>query len=179
MAKTRKVLTINAAHCVWCGRQTAGQGCDCRTDIHDATISDNCDCETCQARREYTRKRAEHIDRMQGNAAHADDCLCTPCSTRRLHQEETAMSREDDDNLDDLPGYKPARNAQLDDDDELEPIPVESIDYGELSVFGDDDELVANAAGDTDGLTVNEAAPGGLPVIGLDYEAMSVFRPRR
>lgn len=177
MPKTRKVLTINAAHCVWCGRQTAGAGCDCRTDVHDAAIGDECDCETCQARREYTRKRNEHIDRMRANS-HGDDCLCTPCSTRRLHREETAMTDNDLDDTDDLPGYKPARNTQPM-DDELEPIPVEPIDYAELSAFGEG--VTSNAAGesDADGLTVNEAAPGGLPVIGLDYEAMSVFRPRR
>ncbi len=93
-----------------------------------------------------------------------DDCPCKFCSARRLD--------------DDPPGYVPAANARR---QKMEPIPTQTIDWGELSAFGGG--VTANASEeadhDADGLVTNERADGGIPTTTIDWEALSAFRPRK
>lgn len=85
-----------------------------------------------------------------------ETCKCKFCTARRS----------------DPPGYVPATNARL-----MTPIPVEPIDWAELSAFGSG-EPVVNERRDGDGLVVNERADGGIPTTGIDWTALSAFRPR-
>ena len=71
------------------------------------------------------------------------------------------------------PGYIPAANARR-----MEPIPVQVIDWGELSPLGDGPTTNANARTDGDGLVTNERADGGLPTVEIDWAALSAFRPQ-
>lgn len=120
------------------------------------------------------KKKRKKKRKLKANA-HDDLPGYRPATTTQ--PEETTMNDNDLDDLDNLPGYRPAQQT---DDDELEPIRVEPIDYAELSVFGGD-ELATNTTGgsDADGLVTNERGDGGIPTTDIDWEQLSCFRPRR